>query len=58
MASSKINVTDLDFAQIKSNLKTFLKAQSEFQDYNFEGSGLSVLFLKTKTGLPKDGASS
>ena len=26
MASSKINVTDLDFAQIKSNLKTFLKA--------------------------------
>ena len=43
MASSKINVTDLDFAQIKSNLKTFLKAQSEFQDYNFEGSGLSVL---------------
>ena len=26
-----------------SNLKTFLKAQSEFSDYDFEGSGLSVL---------------
>ena len=43
MAKHKLNVSDLDFDQIKSNLKTFLQSQTEFQDYNFEGSGLSIL---------------
>lgn len=43
MANKKINVTELDFDQIKSNLKTFLKGQQQFQDYDFEGSGLSIL---------------
>lgn len=38
-----MNVSELDFDTIKTNLKTFLSAQSEFQDYDFEGSGLSVL---------------
>ena len=28
---------------LKTNLKTFLKAQTEFKDYDFEGSGMSVL---------------
>lgn len=42
MADS-LRVTELDFDQIKQNLKTFLKSQSEFTDYDFEGSGLSVL---------------
>lgn len=41
--ADRLNVTGLDFDTIKSNLKTFLKQQSEFQDYDFEGSGLSVL---------------
>ena len=41
--ASRLNVTDLDFDTIKSNLKTFLRQQTEFQDYDFEGSGLSVL---------------
>lgn len=41
--ADRLNVTQLDFDTIKSNLKTFLQQQSEFQDYNFEGSGLSVL---------------
>ena len=43
MANKKINITELDFDQIKANLKEFLKGQSEFQDYDFEGSGLSVI---------------
>ena len=43
MAESKLQVTELDFDDIKNNLKTYLKGQSEFSDYNFEGSGLSVL---------------
>lgn len=36
-----IKSTDLDFDQIKANLKTYLQAQDEFADYDFEGSGLS-----------------
>ena len=41
--ASNLKVTELDFFQIRENLKTYLKAQSKFQDYDFEGSGLSVL---------------
>ena len=43
MTNSKINVTDLDFDQIKNNLKEYLRGQSEFTDYDFEGSALSTL---------------
>ena len=43
MASNRLTVTDLDFDTIKTNLKTYLQAQSEFTDYDFEASGLSVL---------------
>jgi len=39
----KLEITDLDFDTIKGNLKTYLRGQSEFSDYDFEGSGLSVL---------------
>ena len=39
----KLRVTELDFDNIKDNLKTYLKAQNEFKDYDFEGSGMSVL---------------
>lgn len=41
--SKRIQVSELDFDQIKSNLKNFLKGQSQFSDYDFEGSSLSVL---------------
>ena len=43
MASNKLSVSELDFDNIKANLKTFLQGQSEFQDYDFEGSGFAVL---------------
>ena len=43
MASNKLQITDLEFDQIKSNLKSYLSAQTQFQDYDFEGSGMSVL---------------
>ena len=43
MANGKISVSELDFNLIKTNLKTFLQSQTAFQDYDFEGSGLSVL---------------
>jgi len=41
--NKRLRVTELDFDAIKSNLKTYLKAQQEFKDYDFEGSGMSVL---------------
>ena len=43
MASNKLEVSDFDFDAVKANLKTFLQSQTEFQDYNFEGSGFSIL---------------
>jgi len=41
--ATNLNVTELDFDEIKQNLKNYLKQQSEFNDYDFDGSGLSVL---------------
>ena len=43
MQNSKLRITELDFDTIKTNLTTFLKGQTEFADYDFEGSGLSIL---------------
>jgi hypothetical protein len=42
-ANSSIALTQLDFDSFKTSLKTYLTEQSEFQDYDFEGSNLSVL---------------
>lgn len=38
-----LNVTNLDFEGIKTNLKAWMKANPEFTDYDFEASGLSFL---------------
>ena len=40
---TNLRISELDFDTIKTNLKTYLQAQSEFTDYDFEGSGLSIL---------------
>ena len=41
--SSKVNITDLDFDDIASNLKEYLKGQSTLKDYNMEGSNINIL---------------
>ena len=41
--TKRIKVNALDFDEIKSNLKDFLRAQDKFQDYDFEGSGFNIL---------------
>lgn len=41
MTTTKI--AELDFAQVKENLKTYLKGQTLFKDYNFEGSNMNVM---------------
>jgi hypothetical protein len=33
----------LDVAQLRENLKTYLKSQTRFRDYDFEGSNIAVL---------------
>ena len=43
MAQHKLEVSELDFDKIKVNLKTFLQSQTQFQDYDFDGAGLSIL---------------
>jgi len=42
-ANSYLRVTELDFEDIRNNLKSFLSTQTEFQDYDFEGSAISTL---------------
>lgn len=37
------NFTNLDFDQIKASIQDYLRANSNFTDYDFEGSNLSVL---------------
>ena len=40
---SYVQVADLDFNQIKTSLKEYLRSNSDFTDYDFEGSTLSTL---------------
>ena len=41
--NSNIQITDLDFNNIKNNLKKFLQSQDTLKDYNYDGSALSTL---------------
>lgn len=36
-------ISDFDFNDVKDNFKTFLRGQTEFTDYDFEGSGMNIL---------------
>jgi hypothetical protein len=38
-----VNFTNLDFDQIRTSLRDYLRANSNFTDYDFEGSTLSIL---------------
>lgn len=40
---SLVNFTNLDFDQIKTSIQDYLRANSNFTDYDFEGSNLSVI---------------
>ena len=40
---TRLNITEFDFDSVKDNLKIFLKGQTEFKDYDFEGSGMNIL---------------
>jgi hypothetical protein len=38
-----VNFTSLDFEEIKTSIKDYIRANSSFTDYDFEGSNLSVI---------------
>lgn len=42
-SNTTFRIAELDFDTIKFNLRNYLKSQSQFQDYDFEGAGLNVL---------------
>lgn len=42
-ANSSVVLTNLDFDELKSSFKAYLKAQDRFRDYDFDGSNISVL---------------
>ena len=43
MAQHKLEISELDFENIKGSLKRFLSNQNEFKDYDFEGSSMAIL---------------
>ena len=43
MNQDNLPIDNLDFDLIKKNLKTYLRGQDKFKDYDFEASGLSIL---------------
>jgi len=42
-ANNSISLVSLDFDTLKANLKQYLSNQTQFQDYNFDGSNINVL---------------
>lgn len=40
---TELNISETDFSTIRANLKTYLENQTQFQDYSFDGSAISVL---------------
>lgn len=43
MASPIVNFTTLDYDQIRESIRDYLRANSSFTDYDFEGSNLAVI---------------
>lgn len=41
--ATNLPFTNLDFDEVKNNLKEYLQGQDQFEDYNFEGSNINVL---------------
>ena len=42
-SKNRLNVTELDFDQVRANLKTYMQNQTALADYDFDGSALSTL---------------
>ena len=42
-ANTYLELSEVDFEDIRTNLKSYLSTQNQFQDYDFEGSAISTL---------------
>lgn len=42
-SNTVMRIAELDFDDVRYNLKEFLRGQKRFKDYDFEGSGMSIL---------------
>ena len=42
-ANNTLSISELDYNDIRTNLKAFLRGREEFQDFDFEGSGMAIL---------------
>ena len=43
VANTYLNITETDFSDIRTNLESYLSTQSQFQDYDYEGSAMATL---------------
>lgn len=41
--TKRLDVTDIDFESIRSNLKSYMQSQETLQDYDFEGSAITSI---------------
>src|SRR6056297_803067 len=41
--TKRLDVTDIDFESIRSNLREYMQSQETLQDYDFEGSAISSI---------------
>lgn len=44
MANTSLNLTSLDYETLKEEFRTFMKSQSKFKDFDFDGSNINELF--------------
>ena len=49
MANSSLSVANLDFSEIKSNLKQYLRSQELLKDYDFDGSNITLMLDPSKS---------
>ena len=43
MSNTNLRIDGLDFDAIKTNLKNYLRSQTQFKDFDFEGSGMNII---------------
>ena len=43
MSNKNLRIDGLDFDDIKTNLKEYLRSQDKFKDFDFEGSGMNII---------------
>ena len=48
MADNYLSTSELDFDSLKDDFRKFLQGQSQYKDYNFDGSNMSIIICEIK----------